>query len=695
MRLKTKLGLLLAVVVGAMSLCLALLGVRLADTVRDYQGLFANDVEQQGQVRQLQLTFKKQVQEWKDVLVRGKDPALLVKHSEAFHAKDAEVQRTAEDLAAKVSDPAAHAALVEFATAHAAMSRAYGAALADFGASADHDPRTADARVKGIDRPPTDLLDQAVASIGKATHARMRALDAASERTMSVVLASALALVLATTVGGVFFVRSLTIPIQSMAAAAARIADGDIDQVVAYVSRDELGDLAASLRGSIAYIRGVAAKVDALARGELTEPTGAADPLTVSVERSSTALRDVVGRMGELIEATRNGRLDVRARRDGVLGVYGELLDGMHGVMTAFAEPMAEARRVLELLANRDLSARATGSYHGEYGHMMESINRAIANLGDTLSDISASADHVATAAREISTGNQSLSQAATEQASSLEEVTSSLQEITAMSKQNAASSQEARAMAEAARDGASRGVQSMDQLSAAVRSIKEHADQTAKIVKTIDEIAFQTNLLSLNAAVEAARAGDAGKGFAVVAEEVRNLAMRSAEAAKSTASLIEESVKSSETGVRLNEEVAAHFGAINGKVRQVVEVMGEIAAASEHQSRGVAQINGAVDEMSRVTQHNAATTEQSAAAAEELSAQSASVMQRVRTFTLRKGGGRGMATVTSFPPPRTKSRPASATARARAGAQAAATGTSGDADAFLPLDDGDASSDV
>jgi methyl-accepting chemotaxis protein len=172
-----------------------------------------------------------------------------------------------------------------------------------------------------------------------------------------------------------------------------------------------------------------------------------------------------------------------------------------------------------------------------------------------------------------------------------------------------------------------------MGRLSQSIERIKASADETAKIVKTIDEIAFQTNLLALNAAVEAARAGDAGRGFAVVADEVRNLAMRSAEAARITAQLIANSVRNAEEGVQYNREVMANLSEINTRVRRVGDVMTEIASASDAQSKAVVQTNAAMVELSRLTQQNAATSEETASASEELSGQAGSLIDMVNEF--------------------------------------------------------------
>ncbi len=251
-------------------------------------------------------------------------------------------------------------------------------------------------------------------------------------------------------------------------------------------------------------------------------------------------------------------------------------------------------------------------------------LNRVAGELND-------GSQQVATASGHVSSASQTLAEGASEQAASLEETSSSLEEMASMTKRNSENAQKANDLATQARSAADKGVGDMQAMSSAMEAIKVSSDDIAKIIKTIDEIAFQTNILALNAAVEAARAGEAGMGFAVVADEVRNLAQRSAQAAKETAAKIEGAIAKSGQGVEISIKVSNTLNEILTKVRQVDELVAEVAGASREQTQGISQINTAVGQMDKVTQSNAANAEESAAAAEELNAQAESMKGSVR----------------------------------------------------------------
>ncbi len=252
---------------------------------------------------------------------------------------------------------------------------------------------------------------------------------------------------------------------------------------------------------------------------------------------------------------------------------------------------------------------------------------------------LSIGADQTAEASGQVSSASQGLAEGASEAAASIEETSSSIEEMSSMTKQNSTNSDEANKLAAHARESADRGTEAMGRMSSAIDDIKQSSDETAKIVKTIDEIAFQTNLLALNAAVEAARAGEAGKGFAVVAEEVRNLAQRAGEAARNTSDLIEGSVSKSDNGVAISQEVAAALEEIAEGSRKVNDLVSEISAASNEQSSGIDQVSTAVTQLDQVTQSNAANAEECASAAEELSAQAEEMNKMVAELRGMVGG--------------------------------------------------------
>ena len=273
-----------------------------------------------------------------------------------------------------------------------------------------------------------------------------------------------------------------------------------------------------------------------------------------------------------------------------------------------------------------------------------------------TANQLAEGSSQVSSAAAQVSSASQTLAEGASEQAASLQETSASLEEMASMTKRNAENARQANELATQARGAADKGVGDMQTMSAAMDAIKVSSNDIAKIIKTIDEIAFQTNILALNAAVEAARAGEAGMGFAVVADEVRNLAQRCAQAARETSGKIEGAITKSGQGVEISSKVAATLNEIATKVRQVDELVAEVAGASREQTEGITQINTAVGQMDKVTQSNASSAEESAAAAEELNAQAEVMKQSVAELLQLVGGKSGSgASKPAAPAKRTK----------------------------------------
>lgn len=241
----------------------------------------------------------------------------------------------------------------------------------------------------------------------------------------------------------------------------------------------------------------------------------------------------------------------------------------------------------------------------------------------------------VSAAAMQVSSASQQLAEGSAEQASAIEETSSTLEESSSMVRQNTENTKQAAILAKQTKDSAGKGNKEMQEMMTSMEELKKSSDQIAKIIKVIDEIAFQTNILALNAAVEAARAGEAGMGFAVVAEEVRNLAQRSAQAAKDTAVIIESNIHLSEQGVEVSKNVNVSLIEIDTQAQKVSELLDEVAAASQEQAQGLAQINKAISQMEQVVQSNASTAEESASASEELSAQAGTVKEIVNSLVL------------------------------------------------------------
>jgi len=365
------------------------------------------------------------------------------------------------------------------------------------------------------------------------------------------------------------------------------------------------------------------------------------DKLIPSTITMFEAVQGLINEVEVMAKGVIDGNLSVRGDLDKFEGGYKEIIKGFNKTMDAVAEPIQESSAVLQEMAKGNLTISMQGDYRGDYAKIKEDLNLTISSFNNVLNDINLAAQQVASGSRQVSDSAQALSQGSTEQASSIEELTASLEEISDQTKKNAHNAGQANELALAAKDNAVEGDQQMQEMLQAMNEINAASSNISKIIKVIDEIAFQTNILALNAAVEAARAGQHGKGFAVVAEEVRNLAARSANAAKETTVLIEGSIKKSEDGTKIAHETADALNKIVEVVAKAAALIGEIATASNEQAAGIAQINQGIMQVSQVVQTNSATSEESAAASEELSSQAETLRDMVGKFTLRKGNAR------------------------------------------------------
>jgi methyl-accepting chemotaxis protein len=445
------------------------------------------------------------------------------------------------------------------------------------------------------------------------------------------------------TIAGTFLIITLLIKTNVMNGIKELIAEikhasGDVSTSTGAKSNDEIKEALVSVQALKKYIKEKSASAEQIANGNLNaeiEVLSEQDLLGKAMHQMKENIRDLVVNTRSLAEAATEGNLEMRADDSRHKGDFQKIVASINHALDAILSPIKEATRVLELIAEGDLSARLAMDYQGDHARIKVALNKAIETLDRSIRHVAELAEQVTSASGQINDGSQAIAKETNEQASALQEVSSSLQEMSSMTRQNFRNAEQAKNLSHSAKDSTAKGVESMNRLSEAIEKIKISSDDTAKIVKTIDELAFQTNLLALNAAVEAARAGDAGKGFAVVAEEVRNLAMRSAEAAKNTAAMIEGAVKNASDGVVLNNDVIVNLQKINEEINKVGEVMTDIVAASEQQSLGVEQINTAIEHMNQATQRNAANSEESAGIAQELSSEAAEMHAVVANFKI------------------------------------------------------------
>ena len=336
-----------------------------------------------------------------------------------------------------------------------------------------------------------------------------------------------------------------------------------------------------------------------------------------------------------LVRAGIEGKLDERADLEQFSGSFRDLLGGINDMLDAIVAPMREGSSVLDSLSNGDLTNVVTGEYQGDHELMKNSINESVGNLTSLAEKIRLASDTMVQGAGEIAAGNENLSQRMEQQAASLEETAASMEQMTSTVRQNADNSKQANQLALQCREVAEKGGEVVEKAVSSMEGINSSSKKIADIIGVIDEIAFQTNLLALNAAVEAARAGEQGRGFAVVAAEVRNLAQRSAGAAKEIKGLIQDSVQKVDEGSKLVNQSGASLEEIVSSVKRVTDIIAEISAASQEQSGGIDQVNKAVMQLDQITQQNAALVEETATASQSMQERAQELQEVVGQFQL------------------------------------------------------------
>jgi len=405
-----------------------------------------------------------------------------------------------------------------------------------------------------------------------------------------------------------------------------------------------------------------------------------------AIEKSLGQVSKSIGSLVEdaavLSTAAIEGELETRADETKFNGAWKELISGMNRILEEIAGPTREIADVMNQMSAGNLHVMVEGAYKGEFDELKQSVNKTaqtlemvvskiseitgqiadgnlniesvetwhndfadvsdalnkiVETLNSLLGDIDDAARQVTAGSNQVSDASQALAQGSTEQASSVQELSAAVAEISDQTKNNAVNANTAKELSTDVQDYAAKGNAQMAEMQNSMSEINKSSNDISKIIKVIDDIAFQTNILALNAAVEAARAGQHGKGFAVVAEEVRNLAARSANAAKETTEMIEESIKKAENGKKITEVTAEKLNKVTEHITTVAEIVNGIAAASNEQAAAIGQINQAIEEVSQVTQTNTATAEESASASEELSSQAVLVKDRIGRFILKK----------------------------------------------------------
>lgn len=449
---------------------------------------------------------------------------------------------------------------------------------------------------------------------------------------------------------GLFTSRNISRPLKIMTDVAMQVAAGNTDiKGLNYESKDEVGQMMASFRTMTESIRAMIMDVELLAhsalegrlaiRADENKHQGDYKIIIKGINDTLNAVVDPINEAKNVLHELSEGHLDVEMSGH-YKGDYAIVKNALNDTMGILRGYITETAYVLGELSKGDLTCTIQTDYRGDFIALKNSINGIIVSLNQIMSEISKAAGHVAGGTQAVSSSSHDISEGAISQAGSIQELTATMSLIAEQTRMNADNANQAYQISSVMRDGAQSGSEKMHQVQKAMSDINASSASITKIIKVIDDIAFQTNILALNAAVEAARAGAQGKGFGVVAEEVRNLAAKSASAAKETAKLIKESNGKTETGKKIADDAMMAFNSIVEEVGKTVKLVEEIAAASKQQSGAIDQVSIGINLMSDVVQTNSAFAEETAAAAHELSEQAEILNEMVDHFKLKHSVG-------------------------------------------------------
>ena len=426
------------------------------------------------------------------------------------------------------------------------------------------------------------------------------------------------------------FIRVVTGGLASLKSAMLELANGNFNVVLPGLGRkDEIGDIAGAVE-TFKIKSAEKARLEADARTNLDRAAAAErDALTAKV------MSDLDAAGGGIVQAAMTGDFSKRVPLDGKHGVIRNLAESLNTMCNNVGEVFNELEHTLRAMAQGDLTSRIDADYQGAFAALKDNANTMAARLSETVAEIRAAAQEVANASSEIATATTDLSKRTETQAACIEQTSASMEQISGTVKKNSESAQHASRLATDTHETASRSGDVVARAVEAMSRIEQSSRKISDIIGVIDEIARQTNLLALNAAVEAARAGDAGRGFAVVASEVRSLAQRSSQAAKDIKDLITKSGSQVHEGVELVNQAGQSLGEIVGSIKDVANIVTDIAKASTEQSDGIDQVNKALAQMDEVTQQNSALVEENAATSKTLERQAGAMSERVGTFKL------------------------------------------------------------